>query len=218
MRLAIRVAAALMCGAVAVAGLVACGESAPASPSPDTPPSATTGTPSVAPTSDPDPSPPASAPASPVIVVDASLLDILPPEVDGIVMRPDPETAAEIATAPGLGRDVVGLAVALYVASEATGGEDLAIVNVVEPRAGAATDGWFRSWRETYDAAACEPAGGTSVGSATAEIAGRDVHIGTCENGGHTYHVRLEDPDRIVSLTSIGELRLGERIVGDLKE
>jgi hypothetical protein len=48
-------------------------------------------------------------------------------------------------------------------------------------------------------------------------VAGRAVFVATCVQGARTYHVHLVGPDRIVSITSIGERNLGERIVSDLE-
>ena len=152
------------------------------------------------------------------VAVDPTLLDALPAALDGTERRPDAETAAEIAASADLAPSVAGLAVALYVGPGAEGAEDLAIASVVRLRAAVYSEAWFRSWRETYDEAACEPAGGRTTGSAEVEMGGRATFIGTCENGVHTYHVHLTEPDRIVSITAVGEGRYGERIIGGLEE
>lgn len=158
-----------------------------------------------------------SSSAGPAIVVDETLLDVLPTQVDGIDLVSDPVTAASIAADPDLAPLASAIAVALAIEPGASVGDDLAVVSVVELRPGAYDDTWFRSWRDTYDAAACEPAGG-AVGNAQAEIEGHDTFIGTCAQGAFTYHVHLEDPDRLVSITSVGEQRLGEQVVAGLGE
>ena len=66
--------------------------------------------------------------------------------------------------------------------------------------------------------AACEVAGGVAPGAAVTEIGGHETYIGSCQGGVHTYHVRLENPDRIVSITAVGDERLGERVVAGLTE
>ena len=109
------------------------------------------------------------------------------------------------------------IAVALAIEPRASAGDDLAVVSVVQLRPGAYDDAWFRSWRDTYDAAACEAAGGVQ-GNAEAVIAEHDTFIGTCAQGAFTYHVHLEDPDRLVSITSVGDRRLGEQVVAGLGE
>ena len=174
-------------------------------------PSAVTAAPSPA---SADPTPASSA----AVQVNLELLDVLPPAVDGIQRTADPDTAAEIATSVDLAASVDSIAVAIYVGPGSSAADDLAIVSVARLRRGVFSDAWFRQWRETYDASACEPAGGVQAGSAQAEIGGVTTYIGSCANLVHTYHVRLTDPDRVVAITAFGERRLGERIVEGLTE
>lgn len=158
------------------------------------------------------------SPAGPgAIIVDETLIEHLPVEVAGIVLVGDPDTAGTIASDPDLAASASAIAVAFAIAPGASVGDDVAVASVVQLRPGVFDDEFFRSWRDSYDAAACEAAGGTA-GNAEAEIGGRDTHIGTCAAGAHTYHVYLEGQDVIVSVTSVGELRLGERIVAGLRE
>jgi hypothetical protein len=138
--------------------------------------------------------------------------------MDGIVLIRDVETAADIVAEGGLPPDVTALAVGLYAAPGSSTGDDFAIVNVVRLRPDVFDESWFRSWRDTYDAGACERSGGVASGAAQAEIDGRTVFIGTCHGDVHTYHVRLADPDRVISITAIGEGRFGERVVAGLTE
>ena len=161
---------------------------------------------------------PTGTTTSGAVAVDPSLLDVLPAAVDAAERRPDAETAAEIAASADLVSSVASLAVALYVGPGAEGAEDLAIASVAQLRPSVYSDAWFRSWRDSYDGAACEPAGGRTTGSAEVEIGGRATFIGTCQNGVHTYHVHLRDLARVVSITSVGEGRYGERIVAGLEE
>jgi hypothetical protein len=164
---------------------------------------------------------PASEPASPDasggIVVDQALIDHLPAEVDGIAVVSDPETAGSIATDPDLAVHASAIAVAFAIAPGASAAEDLAVASVVQLRPDVFDPVFFRSWRDSYNAAACEAAGGTS-GNAEANIAGRDAYIGSCAGGAHTYHVYLEGPNVIVSVTSVGSRRLGEQVVAGLRE
>lgn len=132
-------------------------------------------------------------------------------------MMPAPETATDIALDPSLTFSVEAIAVALAVSpgsSGSSGAEDLVIASVVRLRPDVFDETFFRDWRETYDAAACEPAGGVQ-GNAESEIDGRQVFIGSCANGGLTYHLRYGE-DVIVSLTSLGERRFGELVVKNL--
>jgi hypothetical protein len=147
-----------------------------------------------------------------------TLLDVLPDEVEGQALRPDPETAKEIAMTPDLSIDAEAIAVGLYVGPGTSTADDVAIVNVVRLRAGVFGDAWFRSWRSTYDEGACQVAGGVSPGTVNSEIAGHETHIGTCQGGVHTYHVHLVGPDRVISITAVGEGRFGERVVAGLTE
>lgn len=177
-------------------------------------PSAVTVAPTTATVPPGDPTP-ASIPR---VQVNPALLDVLPPAADGVQRIADPDTAAEIATSVDLAASVESIAVAVYVGPGSSAADDLAIASVARLRPGVFSDAWFRQWRETYDASACEPAGGVQAGSAQAEIAGVTTYIGSCANLVHTYHVRLTDPDRVVAITAFGERRLGERIVEGLTE
>ncbi len=180
----------------------------------------------------PEPSPAPSTPATPIIVsapppsqanpgspagsvdVDPSLLSILPAEVAGVPVQPDPATAAEIAVDPSLATDVEAVAVALAVSPGSSSGDDLVIANVVRLRPDVFNETYFRGWRDSYNGAACERAGGVT-GNAEAEIDGRDVFIGSCANGAITYHLRYGE-DVIVSITSVGNGRFGEQLVKNL--
>lgn len=168
-------------------------------------------------------SPPASTAAtasnaSASVVVDPALLGALPAEVAGVAARPDSETAAEIAASDDLADSVDAIAVAVYVGPGASGAEDLAIATVAQLAPSVFSETWFRQWRDSYDAAACDPAGGVASGSAQADIGGNATFIGTCQNGVHTYHVHLAAPDRVIAITALGAERLGEQIVAGLTE
>ena len=78
------------------------------------------------------------------------------------------------------------------------------------------SDDYYRSWRETFDQGACSQAGGVA-GSAETTIAGHTSFIGHCTGGVLTYHAYLASGDVIVSVTSLGDRRLGERIVEGLQ-
>jgi hypothetical protein len=202
-------------GAAAVAGCDAGPAPSPTAPAPASPPAgpdASTGLAS-APPDEPTLSPPPGAPT-----VDPALLAILPADIDGMAMTPDEETAAQIAADPTTDPVIERLDVGVYVDTADEVDTDLAVVSVVALEPGAFDDAWFRSWRDTYDEAACEVAGGRSAASAETTIDDRQVFIGTCEGGVHTYHVHLPDPDRIVAVTAVGPDRFGERVVAGLTE
>lgn len=200
----------MVLGAVTILALCACGSTAP--------------TQTLTPTSPPGPSashsPVPTAVASSGILVDQTLLDLLPVEVGGIALASDPDTAGNIATDPDLATNAAAIAVAFAIAPAASGtsgGDDVAVVSLVQLRPGVFDETFFRDWRDSYDAAACDAAGGVA-GNAQAEIDGRDIYIGTCAAGAHTYHAYLEDASVVVSVTSVGDLRLGEQIMAGLRE
>ncbi len=93
---------------------------------------------------------------------------------------------------------------------------DVAVASVVRLKPGVYSDEYFRSWRETFDTGACSQAGGVA-GSAESVIAGRRTFIGHCAGGVFTYHVYLPAGAAIVSISSLGERRLGERIVEGIR-
>jgi hypothetical protein len=189
---------------VALSGL-AVGACSPA-PSPSLPSAS-------APSSTATPTVRASTTSSAKVLVDPSLLEILPADVEGVPIVAEPDTATQLATDPSLAGEVEALAMALAVDSSSSR-EDLAIVSVVRLRPGLIGDEFFRSWRDTYDGAACAPAGGVA-GNAEAEMGGRRVFIGSCTGGAFTYHV-IHSGDVIVSITSVGDRRFGEGIVSNL--
>jgi hypothetical protein len=199
--------------AVAVLTIVAlagCTPTAPASPAVTVP--TPTASPVVSAPSTPSPSL-ASVTASGR--VDSTLLDVLPRDIDGQPLQPDAESAAAIENLPA---DVEALAIGLYIRAGSSTADDFAIVNVARLRSGVFEEGWFRSWRDTYDRGACEVAGGVAPGSTEAEIGGHATHIESCQGGVHLYHVHLADPDRVISITAAGEGRFGERVVAGLTE
>jgi hypothetical protein len=149
------------------------------------------------------------------ITIDPGLLSIAPAAVDGVPIVADPETAAQIAADPALAGDVAALAVGLAIGPGSSGAEDLAIVNVIRLRDGVFGEAFFRDWRDTYDVAACEPAGGVA-GHAQTTLDGRLVYIGSCSGGAFTHHVALESRGILVSVTSVGARRFGEQIVSNL--
>ena len=147
------------------------------------------------------------------VVVDGGLLALLPAEVDGVALTPDPDTAAELAADPGLADPLAAIAVTAAfgpLASDETGG-DYAVATVVRLRDGVFSEGFFRDWRDTFDTAVCEQAGGVS-GHAEADIGAHRTWVGTCAGGVHTYHATLRDDTVIVSLQGAGPGRYGEQV------
>lgn len=147
------------------------------------------------------------------VPIDSSLLASLPSTVSGLALVEDVDTESHDAADPAHAADLAGLAVAIVADPSSA---DLAVASVVRLKPAVYSDAYFRSWRETFDAGACSQAGGVA-GSAEAVIAGRRAFIGHCVGGVLTYHVYLPAGETIVSISSIGERRLGEHIVEGLR-
>jgi len=197
--------------------VVGCGSTTPTTTAPPSPataaPSSTSADPTISLASDP---PLSAAPSD--VRVDARLLERLPATIDGIGAQSDVETAGEVAGDAALQAQVDAIAIAVYVAPEASGSTgDYAVATVVHLRPGVFSDPFYRDWRDTFDAGVCEQAGGVRTRAETT-IAERRVFIGTCAGGTRTYHVHLAADDVLVSIQGIGEERLGERIVEGLTE
>jgi hypothetical protein len=133
----------------------------------------------------------------------------------GLTLTFDPATTATEVGDPTLDPNVAALATGIAVPAGSTNPAELVIVNVVRLRDPTVDPDWFRGWRDTYDEAACQRAGGVS-GHAEATIAAHDVFIGSCAGGAFTYHTRLRDGSIVISLTSIGPSKLGERLLDHL--
>lgn len=171
-------------------------------------PSATAGASTIAPT----------AGSSSGVAVDASLLHVLPSEVAGVAIKPDPETATEIADEGSVAPFVSALALAAAFGPPATDAEtDYVVVTVAKLRPGTFSELFFRGWRDTFDAAVCEQAGGVA-GHAEADIGGRHTYIGTCSGGVHTYHVHLSGQDLLVSMQGAGPGGWPEQIIRGITE
>ena len=180
-----------------VAGLLACvvGGCGPA-PSLSPSPSAAPASASTAPTS------------SAGVTVDETLLETLPAELDGLPLLFSAEGIEAARTDPAVARDVEAIAAGLL----ADPAGDFAFATVARLRPNVMSEEFFRDWRDSYDAAACEPAGGI-VGHAESELGGRPVFIATCGEGLRTYHTFDEERNLVVSISSLGDRRFGERLL-----
>ena len=191
----------------------------PPRPSPSPPPSSSTpATPTAEPTSSATAAGSPGATSSTGIVVDPSLLELLPDDVAGVPLEPDEATANELAGEPSIAPFVSSLAIAAAFvppASDTLG--DYVVVTVARLKPGLFGDLFYRGWRDTFDSAVCEQAGGVD-GHAEATVGGRQTYIGTCAGGVHTYHVHLPAQDVILSMQGAGESRFGERVIEGLNE
>ncbi len=151
-----------------------------------------------------------------IVIVDPALLSYIPISGNGLQRSVDPDSAAQTAANPALRASAAGLIIATYTVAVAQGSsvptDDIAVVSVVRLRDPSVDDNWFRDWRDSYDTAACEPAGGVS-GNSQAEIGTHLVFIGSCSGGAFTYHTRVANGAIVISITSVGPARLGETIM-----
>ena len=196
---------------IALAMIVAAAGCIPPRPSqsPSTPP----------PTAMPTASPAASASAAAGVIVDPTLLELLPEAIDGVPVTADVESAADIAAEGSIAPFVSAIALATAFGPVATEGlSDYAVVTVARLRPGTFSDLFFRGWRDTFDAGVCEQAGGVETGSAETEIGGHRTFVGSCVGGVHTYHLYLAASDAIVSMQGVGPGRFAERIVAGITE
>jgi hypothetical protein len=160
----------------------------------------------------PPPSPTPPDVTSPV-VLDPDLLAILPESIDGFAVTESPDEAALAISDPALPRIATALDAAVAVD---TGGGNLVYALVVKLRPDAFTDDTYRQWRDSFDEGACTAAGGI-VGRAEAPIDERTVYITSCVAGMRTYHLWLKEQDTLISASSIGEGRFGEKLMDNLR-
>lgn len=159
------------------------------------------------------PSVPAALASGAAVALDGTLLGILPADIDGIPVQPEPAAFADAASDPAFVANVEAAAFATVV-DAAT--DDLASGVVARLRPGIFSDGFFRDWRDTYNRGACAQSGGV-VGNAEAPLGGRTTYITTCAGGLRVYHAYLEPQDVVVSLISVGDGRFGERLMDGLR-
>jgi hypothetical protein len=204
--------------AVVSAAVVACGSSGPTArvlPDPIASASAAASGPPA--TTSPGPSTIlGQSPAGGDVLVDQGLLSFIPIGGHGLIQSVDPDTTAQVAQDPDLRANASGLMIAMYTAvptsASAAPTDDIAVVSVIRLRDPSANDDWFRAWRDSYDNAACANAGGVTRNSQT-DVGTHTVFVGACSGGSFTYHTRLADGAIVVSITSVGSLRLGETII-----
>jgi hypothetical protein len=198
----------------ALAALAACSDPAPTGGAPSQSPSQAIGFVASPPAST---APSATATPSTGLAVEADpgLFTVIGGSSDGLNFVFDPDTTARVAADPDLARNAVGVAIGLYTVTGQQPVQDFAIVSVVRLRDPSVGDDWFRSYRDSYDEAACAQAGGVARNS-EATIGTNLVFIGGCAGGAFTYHVRLQPRGIVVSITAAGPARLGERLAGDV--
>jgi hypothetical protein len=214
-RLVIRAALAV---AALVTTFVACGAPSVTSPASASSPALAfpTGAIDQPATSGPETDPPLATSASDApLVIDPTLLAILPAQVDGVAIVPAPDAADAMIADPSLRASASAIAVAVVATGNAAS-DDIASVSVVRLRPGIFSPSFFEAWRGSYDEAACAPAGG--VASHSQDVIGtRTVETASCTGGARTMHVHLAG-DVLVSITAVGDHRLGDLVMAGLRE
>ena len=145
------------------------------------------------------------------MAVDASLLSVLPAAIDGVSVRPEPDSFAEALRDGSFVANVD--AAAFFVVVDAG---DLASGVVAHLRPGVLSDAFLRDWRDSYDEGACGQAGGVAS-RAQVGLGGRTVSITTCVGGLRTYQASVPERGVIVSLFSVGERRFGEQLAAGIR-
>jgi len=158
---------------------------------------------------------PSSSATRPAVEADPGLFAFIGDAAGGLTFQYDAETTGHVAADPDLALNAVGLAIGLYTVPNQQPIVDFAIVSVVHLRDPSAGDDWFRSYRDSYDTAACAQAGGVER-HAESTMGANHVFIGACAGGAFTYHVRLPSPPIVVSITAAGPQRLGELLAGSV--
>ncbi len=157
----------------------------------------------------PSPSPPDEGTP---IAIEPELLAFLPASIDGVPVVEDLDVASEALLDPALPRIATGVDAAVAVD---TGAGDLVTAWVVRLRPGAFGEELYGQWRDSYDEGACA-AGGGILGNAQADLGGRNTYITSCVAALRTYHVWLEEQNVLISASSIGDARFGEKLMSTL--
>ena len=205
-------AAAAFLPALVVAVVAAC-SSPTTAPSPGATSSIPVATETAQPPTSFGPPPSPTADDSSPVVLDPTLLDILPASVEGIALTEDVDEGANALSDPALSQ--IATAIDVGVAVD-LGNGNLVTAWVVRLRPGTFGVEIYRQWRDSYDEGACAASGGV-VGRAEAQIGGRQAYVTSCVSGLHTYHVWLEAEGILISASSIGEGRFGEKLLGALR-
>ena len=161
-----------------------------------------------------------TAPANPgadtPLVVDGQLLQVLPASVAGIAMQPAADAAAGMIGDAALAQAASAVSVGIVVAPGGSSGDDLAVSTVIQLRPGVFSESFYADWRDSYDRAACEPAGG--VASHVQQLIGpHTVEVTVCGQGARTYHTSLPG-DRLVSITAVGDRKFGDLVMAGLRQ
>ena len=116
----------------------------------------------------------------------------------------------------GLADSASAVAVGVVAGAGSSEADDFAVSTVVQLRPGVFSEGFYRDWRASYDAAACEPAGGVAS-QLEQQIGTHTVEVTDCAEGARTYHTHLPG-DRLVSITAVGERNFGDLVMAGLRQ
>jgi hypothetical protein len=203
---------AALAAAALVATIAACGAPTATSPPPPSPTSEIGEPATSGPATDP---PPTTSGAIAPLIVDPTLLAVLPQQVAGVALVPEPDAAGEMVADPSLRASASAIAVGVLGKGGAAG-DDVASVSVVQLRPGIYSSAFFEGWRGSYDAAACARAGGVA-GHGEEVLGTHTVETTSCAGGARTLHVHLAR-DVLVSITAVGDPGFGDLVMAGLRE
>ncbi|MHB8891776.1 MAG: hypothetical protein ACYC65_06995 [Candidatus Limnocylindrales bacterium] len=146
------------------------------------------------------------------VVMDPSLLEILPPAIGSARVEVEPASFGEAVTDPSFVANVDGAVFAIV-----TEGEDLASGVVAHLRPDVYSEAFYRDWRDSYDEGACAQAGGVRARAEVGIEGDRPMYVTTCAEDLRVYHAYVPEREVIVSLFSLGERRFGEQLMTDLR-
>jgi hypothetical protein len=199
------IVAVVLGGALALVAPQGGGSASPTSP-PVSAPAASAGSgASASASSSPSAAFASSAPSGPKAAIDPTLLHVLPPTVGGVSNGEFAEGEQQADSDPDLGRNVSRFATAFAGDAKGTNWVYSAVMDV---RPEAQTSAFYSDWQESFDASACQQAGGVT-GHTTVTIAGRDVERTACGAGVRTYHTKLPN-GILVSVSDFGPGNWGE--------
>ena len=146
-------------------------------------------------------------------ILDPTVLAYLPASIDGTPVVEALDEAAVALSNPAVADFASAVDAAVAVD---TGNGNLVSAYVVRVKPETFTADIFRQWRDSFDESACTAAGGV-VGRAQAEIGGRNAYVTSCVAALRTYHLFIEEEDILISASSIGEGRFGEKLLAGVR-
>ncbi len=146
--------------------------------------------------------------ARPGIRIDSSLLALLPATVGASAVTEDRDREAQLADDRALAVYVGAVA----AATVADTGENIAVITLAERRPTVDVTEWLPRYRADFNAAACDPLGGSGSPSSQ-RIGGRDVEATSCAEGGAVYHLVVDGGSTILSVFELGPGGFGRTLI-----